>query len=69
MTALPKKKHTRARRGNKRSHKGLTKINGYICPECGVPRIPHAICKSCGEYNGRNYNTKEEESVEEATQS
>ncbi|MEC7837788.1 MAG: 50S ribosomal protein L32 [Chloroflexota bacterium] len=65
MTALPKKKHTRARRGNKRSHKGLTKINGYMCSECGEPRIPHAVCKSCGEYNGRNYHSKEEESVEE----
>ena len=29
MTALPKKKHTRARRGNKRSHKGLSAINGH----------------------------------------
>ena len=29
MTASPKKKHTRARRGNKRSHKGLSNINGH----------------------------------------
>ena len=56
MTALPKKKHTRARRGNKRSHKGLSTINGLFCPECKEPRLPHTVCKSCGEYNGRNYN-------------
>jgi len=36
-----------------------------MCSECGEPRIPHAVCKSCGEYNGRNYHSKEEESVEE----
>ena len=69
MTALPKKKHTRARRGNKRSHKGLTKINGFACSICGAPRIPHAACKACGEYDGKNFNSKSEEPVEETSQS
>ena len=67
MTALPKKKHTRARRGNKRSHKGLSAINGFFCTECKEPRLPHTVCKNCGEYNGRNYHSKSEKSVEEET--
>jgi len=69
LTALPKKKHTRARRGNKRSHKGLTKVNGLACNECGEPRLPHTVCKSCGEYNGRNYNSTQEVVEEETAQS
>jgi len=68
LTALPKKKHTRARRGNKRSHKGLSKINGYLCPECNEPRLPHSICSNCGEYRGRRYQSAPEPVSEEAAQ-
>tara|TARA_Y100001970_G_scaffold58840_1_gene74808 strand:+ start:3869 stop:4048 length:180 start_codon:yes stop_codon:yes gene_type:complete len=59
LTALPKKKHTRARRGNKRSHKGLSAING------------HRYNQVKQELQGTNVQntTSSTESTEEATQS
>ena len=61
MTALPKKKHTRARRGNKRSHKGRSVPNGH--------RYNQMKRQLQGEdVNGQNLATTGE-SPEEVTQS
>ncbi|MDA0677268.1 MAG: 50S ribosomal protein L32 [Chloroflexi bacterium] len=54
MTPLPKKKHTRRQRGNRRAHKSLSLPGLAVCP---CPRKvavrPHRACPQCGNYKGR----------------
>ena len=51
--AVPKKKVSPSRRGNRRSHDSLSKYNVVECPNCGAEKLPHHICGSCGFYNKR----------------
>jgi large subunit ribosomal protein L32 len=51
--ANPTHRHSKARRAKRRANwKGLNP-NLSICPECNEPKLPHAVCQSCGTYNGR----------------
>ncbi|MBC7243209.1 MAG: 50S ribosomal protein L32 [Anaerolineae bacterium] len=52
MGALPKRKVSTVRRGNRRSHHALKKINLVPCPNCHKLRLPHHICPHCGHYRG-----------------
>jgi len=49
--AVPKKKVSRSRRGNRRSHDSLSFKTIIECPNCGAEKLPHQICSSCGFYN------------------
>ena len=52
--AVPKSKHSKARRDSRRSsHWKLDTPNIVKCPKCGEMRLPHRVCKACGTYNGR----------------
>jgi large subunit ribosomal protein L32 len=51
--ALPKKKVSRRRRDNRRSHDGLTVVSLINCPNCRRPVPNHQACPSCGQYRGR----------------
>ena len=44
---------TRSHRNNRRSHHALTGARLSKCGNCGAPHKSHAICMSCGSYNGR----------------
>ncbi len=46
-------RHTRSQRGNTRSHHALVASSVTLCKECGSPKLPHAICKVCGKYKGK----------------
>ncbi|PIR01556.1 MAG: 50S ribosomal protein L32 [Nitrospinae bacterium CG11_big_fil_rev_8_21_14_0_20_45_15] len=47
---VPKKRMSRSRQGNRRSHDGL-KVPAYSeCPECHEMKRPHHVCPSCGFY-------------------
>ncbi len=49
--AVPKKKISRSRRGNRRSHDAL-RLNSVVeCENCGAEKLPHHVCPSCGYYN------------------
>ena len=48
--AVPKKKLSKTRTGNRRSHLALKKINLSNCPKCGEKVIPHNVCDTCGTY-------------------
>ena len=50
--AVPKKKRSRARRGNRRSHHSITPVNYSLCPHCNEPKLPHHVCLKCGMYKG-----------------
>ena len=65
MPPLPKKKHSRGRKGKKSSHFGLKRISVGECPQCHSPRLPHRVCTSCGYYNGREVVATESASAEE----
>lgn len=44
---------TRSHRNNRRSHHALTATRVSKCSNCGALRKSHAVCPSCGWYNGR----------------
>ena len=52
--ALPKRKHSKARRDKRRSaNSKLTMASLSLCPHCGKKRLPHRVCPFCGYYNGK----------------
>lgn len=51
--ANPKRRISRARRGNRRSHLSLTRMQVVKCSHCGVAIKPHTVCAACGHYRGR----------------
>ncbi|MBN18605.1 MAG: 50S ribosomal protein L32 [Chloroflexi bacterium] len=53
MPPLPKKKHSKKRRGDKRAHKSINAIKTVKCSQCNSAYIPHRVCPECGYYNGK----------------
>jgi large subunit ribosomal protein L32 len=51
--AVPKKKISRARRDNRRSHDALKAASYVECSNCGELKRPHHVCVDCGHYDGR----------------
>lgn len=62
--ALPKRKHSQARRDKRRSHWTLSVTGLTRCPQCAQAIRPHHVCPHCGYYRGRQVIevAKEEES-------
>lgn len=56
----PKKRHSRCKRMQRRSHDALARPAQSGCPQCGEPKRPHHICLNCGTYRGRTVIKKEE---------
>jgi len=50
---LPKRKVSRARQGDRRSHLALRPPLLEECPRCHSPKRPHHVCPTCGTYRGR----------------
>ena len=53
MGALPKKKISRRRRDNRRSHDHLTTPALIRCPNCRRQMVGYQACPNCGQYRGR----------------
>ncbi len=53
MGAVPKRKVSRHRRGNRRRHQYLTIPELMKCPNCGQLTKAHRACTECGQYKGR----------------
>lgn len=49
----PKYKTPRSKTRKRRSHLRLEIPNVISCPNCKEPKLPHHVCKSCGQYKGR----------------
>ncbi|MDH5716529.1 MAG: 50S ribosomal protein L32 [Spirochaetia bacterium] len=51
--AVPKRKQSSHRRGNRRAHHAIGKPNLRPCSNCGTYGYSHRVCSSCGFYNGK----------------
>lgn len=58
--ALPKRKHSKARRDKSRTHWKLLLGQGTKCPQCAQPILQHRVCPHCGTYRGRQVLVIEE---------
>jgi large subunit ribosomal protein L32 len=52
MGALPKRKISKQRKNQRRSHDALDLPSLSTCPQCQSLKAPHKVCKACGVYNG-----------------
>lgn len=59
--AVPKKKTSKSRRNQRRSHNALKGINVIIDKDTGECRLPHQMDKSSGSYNGYQIVIKKSE--------
>jgi large subunit ribosomal protein L32 len=51
--AVPRKRKSKSRRGQQRSHDALARPIISKCSNCEAPKMPHRICGACGHYAGR----------------
>ncbi len=51
--ANPKRRHSKARKHNRRAHHALTTVGLSNCPNCHEKKLPHRVCPHCGQYKGR----------------
>jgi len=60
--ALPKRRHSRARVGHRRSQWKARRLAAVECPQCGALRLAHSVCPNCGYYKGEklDHTVKEE---------
>ena len=65
--ALPKRKHSKARRDKSRTHWKFTMPSMTKCAQCAKPTSPHRVCPHCGYYRGRQVIVVNKKSSEENT--
>ncbi len=56
MAAHPKKKHSHANQGKRRSHLALKAVALAPCSQCRTLKRPHEACPRCCTYRGRQIN-------------
>lgn len=61
MGPLPKRKMSKSRRNNRRSHDHITPTHLVLCEECQNYKPAHQVCPHCGSYRGREVLTIKEE--------
>lgn len=50
--AVPKKRLTSTRSGNRRAHQALKTMPILRCPNCYKSILSHHVCPHCGRYKG-----------------
>ena len=58
--AVPQRKISRSRKGQRRSHLAMKTPSLSNCPRCKQAMMPHRICPNCGWYKGRSVVDMEE---------
>ena len=53
MGALPKKRLSNSRQGNRRRYHTVKRPQLKVCPQCRQLRRSHHVCPNCGTYRGR----------------
>jgi large subunit ribosomal protein L32 len=49
--AVPRNRHSNARKNKRRSHLAKELKNIVKCSNCNAAILPHRICETCGFYN------------------
>jgi large subunit ribosomal protein L32 len=49
----PKRRHSKMRKNQRRSHDHLKTHSLSECPHCHERKLPHQVCPRCGYYKGR----------------
>lgn len=57
--AVPRNRHSNARKNSKRSHHAKKPKIFVKCGNCETHKLPHVICPSCGHYNKRQVIAQE----------
>lgn len=57
--AVPRNRLSNARKNSRRAHHAKKPKTTSKCGNCGVQRLPHTICHSCGAYGDRIVIEKE----------
>ncbi|MEK7377657.1 MAG: 50S ribosomal protein L32 [Candidatus Binatota bacterium] len=50
---VPKRRTSKRKKNQRRSHDALATPQWSKCPKCGETVFPHRACPSCGHYRGR----------------
>ncbi|SFE41198.1 50S ribosomal protein L32 [Alteribacillus iranensis] len=50
--AVPKRRTSKARKRQRRTHFKLQVPGMTECPDCGEMKLSHRVCKNCGSYKG-----------------
>lgn len=53
MPQEPKRRHSRQRKGKRRSSISPEVTTATVCKNCGSVIVPHVVCKACGYYKGK----------------
>lgn len=64
--AVPKKKTSQSRKGQRRAHDALKPSSHAECQNCGEIVRPHHICQSCGHYNGKSIVAQKAKAADES---
>jgi len=59
--AVPKKKTSKMKKRQRRTHHALSASNVGSCNNCGEPALSHQVCGKCGHYRGRQVIARGEE--------
>ncbi|MBI1984774.1 MAG: 50S ribosomal protein L32 [Candidatus Wildermuthbacteria bacterium] len=51
--AVPKQHRSKSRQGQRRMHLHAKQPSFVVCSKCKKEVLPHAVCLSCGFYQGR----------------
>ena len=51
--AVPKRRTSKRRGGQRNSHSAISRPATSKCANCGVDKPPHRVCPRCGQYAGR----------------
>jgi len=49
----PKRRHSKTRTRQRRTHHGIETPNVSACSNCGAPVLRHRVCPECGSYRGK----------------
>ena len=63
--AVPRNRHSNARKNKRRSHLAQKPKNLRKCPNCSQFSLPHKICAFCGYYANKLIIQKKETSDQE----
>jgi large subunit ribosomal protein L32 len=55
--AQPKRRTSKSKKRMRIASHKKSYPEAAVCGECSAPVLPHRVCKSCGNYNGRQVLT------------